>query len=181
MRFANTLTEQTLEPPAEAAAEPEPMPEPEPEPLWDFSSRKGKKKGKKARVVFPPTSPPDYQPSEPDIPAATTTEEFPLYQDVSPTPPPPEDASASASASTSGIRYSSLPIFKYQTYPFTSEAKTEPEPEPQPESGCTPCARRGFHLARYSRWTECAKCQAEMSALAQKMARDCNPGWGNFT
>jgi hypothetical protein len=143
----------------EAPVEEAPPDDLQPEPLWGSFGKKARKKAKKGRPILlsPPPPPPDLDlPSELDVPAA---EVFDLNRLASPSPD---------RACTSGFRYASLPIFKYQTI------VDEPEAEP------APCTSRGYHLARDSRWMECQKCRAELSALARKMAASTNRGWGVF-
>jgi hypothetical protein len=153
-------------PEPEPVPESEPVPDPEPapaaeeppaslllEPLWGFTCNKSKRKGKKAKVLFPPDLP-----SETDTPAPEASSS---RREAS----PPCDENTSAP----GLRYASLPLFKYPV----------PAEEAQVEN--TPCRSRGYHLASESRWIKCEKCRGELGELARKMARDCNPGWGFLT
>jgi hypothetical protein len=168
------------EPESPADPEPEPMPEPptdpEPEPMpaadeppaepisepfWSFSPvKKASKKGKKARVVFPPDPP-----SDTDVPA---TDAIPLHRDNR-SPPCNEPSSF-------GRRYATFPVSRYARVADAAEA--EVEMEPQPESST--CTSRGRHLANESRWINCPKCRAELNMVAQKMARECSAGWERF-
>jgi hypothetical protein len=64
----------------------------------------------------------------------------------------------------------------YYVFTRASKYKTFAQ-ETKPDNTCR---RRGYHLADDSRWMECQKCRAELSAIAREMTAS-TPGWRIFS